>query len=64
MFSIAGQTLKLNSAQDVEFITRELQDMDDLEEIKLSGNTLGVEAAQAIAKSLEKQSKLKVRIKI
>jgi Ran GTPase-activating protein 1 len=59
MFSIAGQTLKLNSAQDVHEITSQIKDIQGLEEIKLSGNTLGVEAAQSIAEAL-KNKNLKV----
>ena len=59
MFSIAGQSLKLNSAEDVQEMTSKLKDIENLEEIVLSGNTLGVEAAQAIASSLENK-KLKV----
>jgi Ran GTPase-activating protein 1 len=56
MFSIAGQTLKLNSAQDVHEITSKIKDIQDLEEIKLSGNTLGVEAARSIAEALENKN--------
>ena len=63
MFSIFGQTLKLNSAQDVEDITSQLEEMEDLEEITLSGNTLGVEAAQSIAAAI-RNKKLKVVVKI
>ena len=63
MFSIFGQTLKLNSALDVEDITSQLEEMEDLEEITLSGNTLGVEAAQSIAAAI-RNKKLKVVVKI
>jgi Ran GTPase-activating protein 1 len=58
-FSIAGKTLKLDSAEHVAEITDQIEKLQDLEEIKLSGNTLGVEAAKATA-SLADKSKLKV----
>lgn len=61
MFSIAGQTLKLNSAKDVQEITSKLKEMEHLEDITLSGNTLGVEAAESIAASLH-DKKLKVSL--
>lgn len=59
-FSIAGKTLKLDSAQDVEFLISELDQIPNLKEIKLSGNTLGVEAAKAIAGALKNKPELSV----
>jgi Ran GTPase-activating protein 1 len=56
MFSIAGQTLKLNSALDVQEITTEISGLEELTSICLSGNTLGVEAAQSIAAALENKN--------
>ena len=62
MFSIVGKTLKFNTAQDVQDICRQILEIKDLKEIHLSGNTFGVEACEAIAKTLENQSHLKVSI--
>lgn len=39
---------------------KEIQDFDGLQALRLEGNTIGVEAAQAIAKALETKSEFKV----
>lgn len=59
-FSIVGKGLKLNSAADVKEFVEAIEQMPDLEVIKLSGNTIGVEASQALGKALESKTKLKV----
>lgn len=41
---------------------KEIQEFDGLQALRLEGNTIGVEAAQAIAKALETKSELKVWI--
>lgn len=60
VFSIAGKGLKLNTAEDVKEFVETIDQMDDLEVIKLSGNTIGVEAGQALAEALKTKTKLKV----
>lgn len=40
---------------------KEIQDFEGLQALRLEGNTVGVEAARAIAKALETKSALKVR---
>lgn len=40
---------------------KEIQDFEGLQALRLEGNTVGVEAAQAIAKTLETKSALMVR---
>lgn len=40
---------------------KEIQDFEGLQALRLEGNTVGVEAAQAIAKALETKSALMVR---
>lgn len=40
---------------------KEIQDFKGLQALRLEGNTVGVEAAQAIAKALETKSEFKVR---
>lgn len=44
----------------VEEIVKNIQDFEGLEALRLEGNTVGVEAAQAIAKALETKNELKV----
>lgn len=63
VFSIVGKGLKLNTAADVKEFVETINKMDDLEVIKLSGNTIGVEAGQALAEALRTKTKLKVRKK-
>lgn len=40
---------------------KEIQDVKGLQALRLEGNTVGVEAARAIAKALETKSEFKVR---
>ncbi|XP_030649428.1 ran GTPase-activating protein 1a [Chanos chanos] len=51
--SYKGQGLKLDNAQSVEGIVRDIREFQGLRALRLEGNTVGVEAAQAIAKALE-----------
>lgn len=39
---------------------KEIQDFEGLQALRLEGNTVGVEAAQAIAKALETKNDFKV----
>ncbi|XP_064419458.1 ran GTPase-activating protein 1 [Latimeria chalumnae] len=57
--SFKGKGLKLTTAQDAEEVIKEVEACEGLEALRLEGNTVGVEAARAIAKSLEKKSELK-----
>jgi Ran GTPase-activating protein (RanGAP) involved in mRNA processing and transport len=60
--SLHGKGLKLNTRED---IVPYLKDIDPtlLEEIHLGGNTIGVDASQALAEFLAKTQVLKVRKK-
>lgn len=60
-FSIVGRNLKLNTAQDIRPILDELEKVQPLEEVHFGGNTLGVEACQALADVLKSKKDLKVR---
>lgn len=61
VFSIHGKGLKLTSRQDAEPYVAALREMEDqVREIHLGGNTLGVEACQAIAEVVKTKSKLEV----
>ncbi|XP_075689828.1 ran GTPase-activating protein 1 isoform X2 [Rhinoderma darwinii] len=57
--SFKGRTLKLNTAQDAKEVIQEIDRYEGLQALRLEGNTVGVEAAKAIAKSLEKKPDLK-----
>lgn len=59
VFSLQGKSLKLDSRSDIE---PHLKDVDPtvIDEIHLGGNTIGVEAAKALAEFLEKTTALKV----
>uniref|UniRef100_A0A672RM67 Ran-GTPase activating protein 1 C-terminal domain-containing protein n=1 Tax=Sinocyclocheilus grahami TaxID=75366 RepID=A0A672RM67_SINGR len=56
--SYKGQGLKLDNAQSVEKMVKAIEEFDGLRALRLEGNTIGVEAAQTIAKALEKKSDL------
>lgn len=59
VFSIVGKGLKLNTAADVQEFVETINQMDDLQVIKLSGNTIGVEAGQALGEALKTKTHLK-----
>ncbi|KAJ3284137.1 hypothetical protein HK104_010081 [Borealophlyctis nickersoniae] len=60
VYSIEGRSLKLDSAADVHLFVNEIKALEGLTEIRLSGNTFGVEAAKAIAEALRDQPLLRV----
>ncbi|KAG9821917.1 ran GTPase activating protein 1, partial [Aureobasidium melanogenum] len=60
IFSLEGRALKLDSAADMDKHIAELKANNDVEEVVFVGNTLGVEACEALAKVLETKKKLKV----
>ncbi|XP_041983909.1 ran GTPase-activating protein 1 [Aricia agestis] len=55
----SGKSLKLDTAADAKPIIDAINACSDLQYLTLTGNTLGVEAAKAIAKALEKHPELK-----
>src|ERR1700761_2250000 len=58
IFSLRGQALKLDTAADLEKHIQPLKDSSNVEEVPLEGNTIGVEASQALAKILETKTSL------
>ena len=60
ILSLHGKGLKLDSRADVEPL---LQDCDPalVEEVHFGGNTIGVEAAEALAEFLQRATSIKVR---
>ena len=59
-FSLLGHGLKLDTRADIEPHLAKY-DPTLIEEIHLGGNTIGVEAAQALAEFLAKTTQLRVR---
>lgn len=60
VFSLEGKALKLDTAADVEQHIKALREMDDVEEIRLQGNTLGIEACKVLGEVLETKKTLQV----
>ncbi|OWR41091.1 putative ran gtpase-activating protein, partial [Danaus plexippus plexippus] len=56
----SGRSLKLDSEQDAQPIIEAINACPNLHYLTLTGNTLGVEAAKAIAKALSRHPELKV----
>jgi Ran GTPase-activating protein 1 len=63
IFSLEGQGLKLDTAADVEAHIKPLREMDDIEEIRLHGNTLGVKACKVLGEVLETKKTLQVTLR-
>lgn len=62
IFSIHGKGLKLTTAQDAEPYVKALEEMGQaVERIHLGGNTLGIEACEALAKVIATKTNLEVR---
>ncbi|PWN91769.1 RNI-like protein [Acaromyces ingoldii] len=59
-YSLHGRNLKLTTRQEAQPYVDELEQVQDLEEIHLGGNTLGIEACQAFGEILSKKKTLKV----
>ena len=53
-----GRALKLDTAKDAEEVVEAIKNCKDLQILELVGNTVGVDAAQVIAESLEKKTEL------
>nr|XP_039249558.1 ran GTPase-activating protein 1-like [Styela clava] len=56
--SFKGQGLKLNNEEDAKKVIQAIRDCPDLQVLELCGNTIGVEAARAIADSLDDRKEL------
>lgn len=64
LFSLEGKGLKLTTAEDIEPHIQALKENNDVEEVRFLGNTLGIEACEALAKVLETKKSLKVRLNL
>jgi len=62
IFSLEGKGLKLDTAEDLEPYIKELREMEDVEEVRLLGNTLGVGACKLLGEVLATKKSLQVRL--
>ena len=62
VFSLEGKGLKLDTAADMEPHIEALKAMQDVEEIRLLGNTLGVEACRVLGEVLATKKTLEVSL--
>ncbi|PNS17547.1 Ran GTPase-activating protein 1 [Sphaceloma murrayae] len=60
IFSLEGKGLKLDTASDIEPHLQPLKDSSDVEEVRLQGNTLGIEACAALASVLSTKKSLRI----
>ncbi|KAI6087894.1 RNI-like protein [Hypoxylon rubiginosum] len=60
VFSLEGRVLKIDTAQDLEAHIGPLQAMEDVEEVRILGNTLGVEACKLLGEVLATKKSLKI----
>jgi Ran GTPase-activating protein 1 len=61
VWSLEGKGLKLDTAEDLEAYIADLKSLDDVEEVRLLGNTLGVGACKLLGEVLATKKSLKVR---
>jgi Ran GTPase-activating protein 1 len=57
--SFEGQSLKLNNANDAKDVVAKINAFKNMTTLTFSGNTVGIEAANAIGKALEKHPEFK-----
>lgn len=60
LFSLEGKGLKFDSAADLEAHIADLRS-NDVEEVKMLGNTFGIEACKLLGEVLATKKNLKVR---
>lgn len=60
IYTLPGKGLKLNSRDDFAPYAKDIEAIEDLEEIHVGGHTLGVGACQALADALREKKSLKV----
>jgi Ran GTPase-activating protein 1 len=60
VFSLEGRGLKLDTAEDLEPHIAPLRAMDDVEEVHMLGNTLGIGACKLLGEVLATKKTLRV----
>lgn len=62
LFTLEGKGLKLDTAEDLEPHIAPLRAQDDVEEVRLLGNTLGVGACKLLGEVLATKKGLRVSL--
>lgn len=60
IYTLEGKGLKLTTSEDISPYLDEIRALENLEELRLNGNTIGAEAAQALSEVLKQKPTLKV----
>ncbi|GAA5845864.1 hypothetical protein JCM11251_002929 [Rhodosporidiobolus azoricus] len=60
LYSLVGKQLKLDDKASIQPYLDQIEAIPDLEEVRFGGNTLGIEACEALAKTLEGKTKLRI----
>ncbi|KAL2260723.1 hypothetical protein VTK26DRAFT_5205 [Humicola hyalothermophila] len=60
IFSLEGRGLKLDTAEDLDAHIAELRAMDDVEEVRMLGNTLGIGACKRLGEVLATKKTLRI----
>lgn len=60
IFSLEGRGLKLDTAEDLEPLIADLRANNDVEEVRILGNTLGVGACKLLGEVLATKKTLRV----
>ena len=60
VYSLQGLVLKFDTLESIQPYLDQLEQVQDLQEVRFGGNTLGVEACQGVARVIEKKKGLKV----
>ncbi|CCE64582.1 hypothetical protein TPHA_0I00760 [Tetrapisispora phaffii CBS 4417] len=63
VFSIAGQARKLTTKEDIQFILDDLSSLEKVSKLDVSGNTIGIEASQALARFIKENDHVKDNLK-
>ncbi|GAA5829592.1 hypothetical protein JCM5353_006801 [Sporobolomyces roseus] len=60
VYSLQGLVLKFDTLESIQPYLDQLEQVQDLQEVRFGGNTLGVDACQGVAKVIEKKKGLKI----
>ncbi|KEZ44527.1 hypothetical protein SAPIO_CDS3547 [Scedosporium apiospermum] len=60
VFTLEGKGLKLDTAEDLDAHIKELREMEDVEEVRILGNTLGIGACKLLGEVLSTKKNLKI----
>lgn len=63
MFSLQGSVLKFDTRESIEPHLEQLNAVEQLEEVRFGGNTLGIDACAAVGDALSTKQALKVSVR-